>query len=439
MSESTVILERLLARYPKRIDLSLGRVQRLLADLGHPERRVPPTIHVAGTNGKGSTVAFMRAILEAAGKGVHVDTSPHLVRYNERIRLAALGGGQLVTDRALIDAFQRCEAVNGDQPITWWEISTVAALLLFSEHPADVLLLEVGLGGRHDASNVIERPAAAVVTPVSMDHMEFLGDTVEKIAWQKAGIFKRGCPAVIAPQSVAATRVLEQTAREVRATPVVVGHQDFQVHEEHGRLVYQDTNGLLDLPLPRLPGRHQHVNAGTAIATLRTVFGDTIPHQAFAEGLQQVEWPARLQRLSGDLARLAPAGAEVWLDGGHNEDGGKVLAAAMADLEDKSARPLVMIVGMLATKDTRAFLRSFTGIADRLVAIGIPGQAVALDPAELAAAAADVGLKATTAGSLHAAIAGLHERVWGVAPRVLICGSLYLAGEALRLDGTLPR
>jgi dihydrofolate synthase/folylpolyglutamate synthase len=439
MTEAVATIARLLARYPKRIDLSLGRLQRLLPRIGDPHRRLPPTIHVAGTNGKGSTIAFMRAMLEASGRSVHVDTSPHLVRYNERIRLGAPGGGRLVADAQLVDAFTRCEAANGDDPITVWEMMTAAALLLFAEHPADVLLLEVGLGGRHDATNVIERPAAAVITPVSLDHMEFLGDTIAKIAGEKAGIIKRGCPAVFAEQSAEGMAVLEREAERLRAGPVMVGGQDFQSYAENGRLIFQDLDGLMDLPLPRLGGRHQHGNAGTAIAALKAAFGNAIGQEAIARGLQTVDWPGRLQSLTGNVLKLAPKGAEVWLDGGHNQDGGRVLAEAMADMEERNPKPLVMIAGMLSTKDSTAFLASFRGLAQELYAIGITGQDAARSADDTAEQARKAGLKAATAGSLAEALARIGDKIWGVPPRILITGSLYLAGEVLAFDGSPPR
>jgi dihydrofolate synthase/folylpolyglutamate synthase len=438
MADAVATIARVLARYPKRIDLSLGRLQRLLPRIGDPHRRLPPTIHVAGTNGKGSTIAFMRAILEASGKLVHVDTSPHLVRYNERIRLGATGGGRLVTDEQLVDAFTRCEAANGDDPITVWEMMTAAAFLLFAEHPADVLLLEVGLGGRHDATNVIEASAASVITPVSLDHTEFLGDTIPRIAGEKAGIIKRGSPVIIAEQSLEGQDVLEREAQRVRAGRVVIGGQDFQSHEENGRLVYQDGDGLLDLPLPRLPGRHQILNAGTAIAALRLVFGADLPEEVFARGMAEVQWPGRLQRLTGHVLKLAPAGADVWLDGGHNEDGGRVLAAALADMSDRSPRPLIMIAGMLSTKDSAAFFAAFKGLVGKVFAIGIHGQDAARSPADVAAHASQAGLKADTASGLAEALARIGAEAGGAPPRVIIAGSLYLAGEVLALDGAIP-
>jgi dihydrofolate synthase/folylpolyglutamate synthase len=435
---SDALIARFLGLHPKAIDLSLGRVERLLEAIGSPHRRLPPVIHVAGTNGKGSTVAFMRAILEAAGLRVHVYTSPHLVRFHERIRLGQPGGGRFVDEARLVEALAACEAANQGAPITVFEITMAAAFKLFNENPADVLLLEVGLGGRFDATNVISHPAAAVVTPVSMDHAEHLGDTVTKIAGEKAGIFKRGAPAVIAFQEPEPSAVLEAAAERVGASRIWVGGQEFHVHEEAGRLVYQDEDRLMDLPLPRLTGRHQHVNAATAIAGLRAA-GYDFANATFESGLAQVDWPARMQRLSrGRLADMLPPGSELWLDGGHNADGGRVLAEAMADLQDRNPAPLTMIVGMLGTKDTAAVLKPFAGLARELIAVPIPGQQAARTPDEIVALAASVGLNARPALSVSAAIEEIGKLGWAHPPRVLICGSLYLAGEVLSLNGTPP-
>jgi dihydrofolate synthase/folylpolyglutamate synthase len=431
------IIARLLTLHPKRIDLSLDRVWRILDRLGHPERRLPPVIHVAGTNGKGSAIAFMRAVLEAAGRSVHVYTSPHLVRFNERFRLGAAGGGTLVGDEALAGALTECERANGGEPITVFEIETAAAFLLFSRHPADVVLLEVGLGGRLDATNVIERPLACAITPVSMDHLEFLGDTLEKIAEEKAAILKAGVPAAIAPQPDSVLAVIERQAKRVRA-PLRVAGEHWSVHEERGRLVYQDDDGLLDLPVPKLAGRHQLDNAGTAIATLRAA-GLALPLSAFETGIAKAEWPARMQLLTqGALKALAPAESELWLDGGHNVEGGRAVAAALGDLEERVPRPLVLIVGMLATKDCPGFLRNFAGIARRVVAVPIPRQENSIAAADLADLARAVGIPAECRDSLEAALAATGRLELAPAPRILITGSLYLAGEVLALNGTPP-
>jgi dihydrofolate synthase/folylpolyglutamate synthase len=428
------ILARLLALHPKRIDLTLARIERILERLGHPERRVPPVIHVAGTNGKGSTIAFLRAMVEAAGKTVHAYTSPNLVRINERFRLGAPGGGVLVSDEELADALAECERANGDAPITIFEIETAAAFVLFARHSADMLLLEVGLGGRLDATNVIERPLASVVTPVSMDHIEFLGDTMEKIAAEKAGIFRAGVAAVIAPQTDAVSRVLERHAEKARALLHVAGQQ-WHVSVEHGRLVYQDDQGLLDLPPPKLFGRHQFDNAATAIAALRAA-AIRLPATAIEQGLMRAEWPARLQRLTtGKLVSLAPAGAELWLDGGHNADGGRAIAAALGDLEERVSRPLVLVVGMLSTKDHAGFLRNFTGLVRRVFAVPIH-QDKGVPVEEIAAAARAAGMPADASPTIEEALAAAGQIGFDPPPRILITGSLYLAGEVLAANGT---
>ena len=432
----SAIHARLLALHPKRIDLSLGRIQRLLAALGHPERHLPPLIHVAGTNGKGSTVAFARAILEAAGKRAHVYTSPNLVRLNERFRIARTGVGKFVEDDELADVLSECEAKNGDAPITVFEIETAAAFLLFTRHPADFLLLEVGLGGRLDATNVMDKPLASVITRVSLDHRDFLGDTIESIAAEKAGILKPGVPAVIASQTRQALAVIERQAARVKA-PLSIAGENWTATEERGRLVYQDDDGLLDLPAPRLYGRHQFENAGTAIATLR-VGGLKLPPAAFEQGMLRVDWPARMQRLSqGRLAPLLPAESELWLDGGHNADGGRAIAAALADLEERVSRPLILIVGMLSTKDAEGFLRNFTGLARRVVTVPIH-QDKALPPAALADIARGIGIPALARDDVESALVTIGKLELAPAPRVLITGSLYLAGEVLDANGTPP-
>ena len=431
MTAVDTILARLLALHPKRIDLSLDRMWHILDALGHPERKVPPVIHVAGTNGKGSTVAFMRAILEAAGHRAHVYTSPNLVRINERYRLA----GRLVGDQVLADALAECERANAGAPITVFEIETAAAFLLFSRVPADVLLLEVGLGGRLDATNVIERPLASVITPVSMDHLEFLGDTLEKIASEKAAIMRRGVPAIVGRQHEGPLAVIRRHAEEIGAPLHALG-QEWISGEEHGRLVYQDAQGLIDLPAPKLFGRHQFDNSGTAIAALRNS-GLTLPLHAFEQGILTAEWPARMQRLtSGKLPPLVPNGSELWLDGGHNADGGRAIAAALADLEERVPRPLILIVGMLSTKDSVGFLRNFSGLARRLIAVPIR-QEKGLAAEAVATAARGIGIPADSSVSIEAALAHA-GKLDVLPPRILITGSLYLAGEVLAANGTPP-
>ena len=427
-----------MALHPKLIDLSLGRLEVLLKALGDPHLRLPPVIHVAGTNGKGSTTAFMRSILEAAGLSVHVYTSPHLVRFHERIRLGYKNGGQLVSEAALIDAFERCEAANRGAPITVFEMTTAAAFLLFSEHRADVLLLEVGLGGEFDATNVIKDAKATIITPVSIDHAEYLGSTIEEIAAAKAGILKRGTPAIVSRQNFAAAeRVIERKAQRVGA-PLFVAGQHFESSEEEGRLVYRDEAGLLDLPLPRLRGAHQIGNAGTAIAALRAA-GFDLPIEAYARGMETVTWPARMQNLTrGTLAALLPEGAELWLDGGHNPEGGQVIAETMRRLSHLNPKPLHLIVGMLATKDARLFLQAFAPLAESVKAIPIPSQKMARTPQDVAALAEEAGLRATIASDVTQALQAIFAATARQPVRILITGSLYLAGEILTANGTPP-
>jgi dihydrofolate synthase / folylpolyglutamate synthase len=429
-------LARLLALHPKRIDLSLERIERLLGALGSPQRRLPPAIHVAGTNGKGSTIAFMRAALEAAGKRVHVYTSPNLVRVNERFRIGQDGGGQLVGDAELGEALAECEAKNGGAPITVFEMETAAAFLLFSRHPADLALLEVGLGGRLDATNVIERPLASVITRVSRDHREFLGDSLAEIAAEKAGILKPRVPAIIAGQAREVLTVIERQAARLRA-PLRIAGENWTATEERGRLVYQDEDGLLDLPAPKLYGRHQFENAGAAIAALRAS-RLKLPAAAYEAAMVRVDWPARMQRLShGRLADLAPPDSEVWLDGGHNPDGGQAVAAALADLEERVSRPLVLIVGMLSTKDCAGFLKNFSGLARRAITVPIH-QEKTVPAVELAEVAGKAGIPALARDDLESAITLAGELDLHPAPRILITGSLYLAGEVLAANGTPP-
>ncbi|MGD9919885.1 MAG: folylpolyglutamate synthase/dihydrofolate synthase family protein [Pseudorhodoplanes sp.] len=437
MSALDHTLTRLLALHPKLIDLSLERMWRLLARLDHPERRLPPVIHVAGTNGKGSTIAFMRAILENAGHHVHVYTSPHLVRFNERFRIAGEGGGQLVGDDELRAVVEECERANAGDPITVFEITTAAGLVLFSRHPADVLLLEVGLGGRLDATNVVDAPLLSVITPVSLDHADYLGDRIESVAAEKAGILKRGVRAVIGPQTPEALSTIERAAERVRA-PMRVAGEHWNASEEHRRLVYQDDDGLLDLPGPKLIGRHQFVNAGLAVAALRAS-GLKIPASAYEAGIVKADWPARMQRLTnGHLVPLAPTGSEIWLDGGHNPDGGRAIAVSLADIEERAPKPLVLIVGMLGTKDFEGYLRCFTGLARRLYAVPVPGAERSLSPAQIADAAIRIGIPAEVASGVEAALSAVKALSLEVPPRILIGGSLYLAGDVLRRNGTPP-
>jgi dihydrofolate synthase / folylpolyglutamate synthase len=432
------VIARLSALHPNRINLSLDRMHRLLEQLDHPERKVPPVIHVAGTNGKGSTIAYLRAMLEAAGFRVHAYTSPYLVRINECFRLGRPGGGVLVSDDELFAAFDHCERINAGAPLTFFEAKTAAAFCLFAQHPADVLLLEVGLGGRLDSTNAIEASLASVIASISMDHTEFLGDTLAAIAGEKAAIIKRNVPVISVEQPHEVMAVIEQQAKRMRA-PLFAAGEGWHVSIERGRLVYQDDRGLMDLAAPKLFGRHQFDNAGLAIATLRAIEKFKIPSAAFEAGIVSAEWPARMQRISsGPLIAWGSAGSEVWLDGGHNAEGGRVVAAALGDLEERVSRPLVVIAGMMANKDAGAFLANFAGLTRHIIAVAIPDQANAMPPERLADAARAFGMRVEICDGVEAALRTLAGLAYEIPPRILITGSLYLAGHALALNGTPP-
>jgi dihydrofolate synthase/folylpolyglutamate synthase len=442
MAESAAhaAIARLLTLHPKGFDLSLDRIRRLLERLGNPQDRLPPVIHVAGTNGKGSAVAFSRALLESAGYKVHVHTSPHLVRWHERFRMAAEKGGRFVADDLLADAIGRVAAANRGETITVFEILTAVMFVLFSEHPADAAIVEVGLGGRFDATNVIKNPAVSIVMPVSLDHQAYLGDRVELIAAEKGGIIKPGRPVVVGQQeSDTARDVIIETAERL-GSPLSVYGQDFVAFEENGRLVHQDETGLLDLPLPRLPGRHQYANASAAIAAVKAA-GFRIGHAAAEKAMETVDWPGRLQRLvSGRLVDLAPAGAELWVDGGHNPGAGTVIAEALAAQEERLPRPLFLISGMINTKDQSGYFSAFNGIARRVFTVPVNMSDASVPNTELAARAAEAGLSAEPIHSIEDALLLLGQ-TWNAdepPPRILISGSLYLAGEALALNGTPP-
>ena len=419
---SDIILDQMMALHPKIIDLTLDRVWRLLAALDNPQLNLPPVIHIAGTNGKGSTQAMIRAGLEGAGRSVHAYTSPHLVRFHERIRLA----GELISEPDLTVILDECYAANGGENITYFEITTCAALLAFSRTKADYTLLEVGLGGRLDATNVIERPAATVITPISIDHEQFLGNTLGKIAVEKAGIIKPGIPCIVGPQQDEALEVIEYTAARLGA-PLPFHGRHWHVHEENGRLVYQDDTGLRDLPLPNLLGAHQIQNAGAALAVLRHLqMGDA----AYEAAVTKAEWPARMQRLkTGPLIEQAPQ-AELWLDGGHNAAAGIALADVLSKLPQK---PTHMICGMLNTKDVTGYLAPLAAHASTLTGVSIPGEANTLGAEDTAAAAAQVNLPASTAKGVAEALRAITKKY--PQARVLICGSLYLAGNILRENG----
>ncbi|WDA13202.1 bifunctional folylpolyglutamate synthase/dihydrofolate synthase [Paracoccus marcusii] len=422
MTTSDAILSRLMALHPKVIDLSLDRMHRLLAALGNPERAIPPVIHIAGTNGKGSTQAMIRAGLEAGGARVHAYTSPHLAQFRERIRLA----GTLIEDDALADLLAQVEAANDGQPITFFEITTAAAFLAFARTPADFTLLEVGLGGRLDATNVIDAPRLTVITPVSIDHTQYLGETLPLIAAEKAGIIKPRVPVIVGPQDDDALRVIEARAMGLSA-PIVAHGQHWMIQPERDGMVFQDDHGLWDLPRPKLIGPHQVQNAGTALAALRALGATDAQARA---AVTQAEWPARMQRLRhGPLVDLAQ-GAELWLDGGHNPAGGQALAATLAAMP---ARPTHLVCGMLNTKDVAGYLRPLADHAASLTAIDIPGEPNTLPATQTAAAARQIGMTAHVAQDAAQAVEQLVSRHPGA--RILICGSLYLAGRILRDNG----
>jgi dihydrofolate synthase/folylpolyglutamate synthase len=429
VSDAPSAAERVLTRlgrlHPKKIDLSLGRIERLLASLGNPHDKLPPVIHVAGTKGKGSTVAVLRACLEAAGYRVHAYISPHLVRFNERIRLT----GALIDDAALVSVLEEAERANEGREITFFEITTAAAFLAFSRSPADILLLEVGLGGRLDTTNVVKRPAVTAITPVSLDHQAFLGNTIAAIAGEKAGILKPGVPSVVAPQVDEAEAVIEARAAEVEA-PLYRSGREWRCELAGEGVRYEGERWRLDLPLPSLLGAHQVLNAGTAIACLEQLSGFAMPSAAIAEGLRNIDWPARLQLLRhGPLVEMMP-GWELWLDGGHNPAAGTVLGPVVAEWRD---RPLYLVVGMLNTKDSAGFLAPMAPAVQGLRAVTIPGEENALPAGAIVVAARSVGIAAEEASSVDEALRAIKSH--GKAGRVLICGSLHFAGVILRDNG----
>ena len=438
MSTSDRVLQRMRELHPSLIDLSLGRIERVLEAMGDPHRNLPPVIHVAGTNGKGSVIAFLRAILEAAGRRVHVFTSPHLRKFNERIRLAGDTGSTLIDEPSLVDVLERAEAANAHGDITFFEITTAAAFLAFAETPADVLLLETGLGGRLDATNVVDQPALTVITPVSIDHSHYLGNTLSEIAAEKAGIIKQSRPCIVAPQPPEARKTIERIAY-LKDAPLFIAGRDWDSFMQQGRLVYQDDSSLLDLPAPKLIGQHQIANAGTAIAAARRLPDVEISTDDIETGLTTAEWPGRLQRLGpGGLYRHARVGTELWLDGGHNPAAGAALATAVAALNERVPKPLHLICGMLTRKDAANFIRPFSGLTEFMATVPVPGSENSYSADDLAEIAQDQGIPALSAANVATAIALSNDMTMTPA-RVLICGSLYLAGHVLDLhEGDTP-
>lgn len=434
-AEVDAALAALTALHPKKIDLGLDRIKRVLAALGNPQDRLPPVVHIAGTNGKGSTVALLRAMAEAGGLNAHIYISPHLVHFRERITVAS----REISDTSLIDVLSRVRAANDGQPLSFFEATTAAALLAFSETSADICIIEVGLGGRYDATNVIDRPAAIGITPIDLDHAEFLGRNIAGIAREKAGIMKHFVPAAIGKQSDVVNAVLESEANKLSVDAKFFG-QDYRAYRQHGRLIYEDETALMDLPLPALKGEHQIMNAGLAIHLARLLqFNET----AIERGLLAVSWPARMQSLTeGPFAEhVIEAGGELWLDGGHNPHAARAVASAMAEMESQTPRPLILITGILANKDIGGFLDAFEGLASAVIAVAISGHS-SLAPETLRELAQARGMNsqiaaniteavqlAITASETHSPPSKDHP---SPAPRVLICGSLYLAGEVLK-------
>ena len=437
-AEVEAALAAMTALHPKKIDLGLDRIERVLKALGNPQDRLPPTVHIAGTNGKGSTVSFVRAMAEAGGLKCHVYISPHLVHFRERITIAS----EEISDTQLLDVLERVRAANDDQPLSFFEATTAAALLAFSETPADICIIEVGLGGRYDATNVISRPAAIGITPIDMDHAEFLGRDLAGIAREKAGIMKHFVPAAIGKQGEEVNAVLDAEANKLSVKPRYFG-QDFRAYRQHGRLVYEDENSLMDLPLPGLVGEHQIMNAGLAIALARLM---QLSERAIEGGLKNVTWPARMQNLTtGPFAEMViESGGELWLDGGHNPHAARAVASAMAEMESKTPRPLILVTGILANKDIGGFLDAFEGLASAVIGVSIEGHS-SLAPETLRELAQARGMGGQVASNLTDAVqraintgealSRQNKNQPTIAPRVLICGSLYLAGEVLKQNG----
>lgn len=433
LSKLETVLAQLTALHPKKIDLGLGRIERVLSALGNPQRRLPPSVHIAGTNGKGSTTAFLRAMIEAEGKTAHVYTSPHLVRFNERITLAS----KEIADDVLLDVLQRVMEANGGQPLSFFEATTAAAFLAFSEHPADYAIIEVGLGGLYDATNVFD-PAACIITPVSYDHAEFLGRDLAGIAREKAGIIKPHVPVFAGRQEDLVQALLRNEAAKHRA-PIQFLTEDFRAYREQDRMVFDADDVLLDLPRPSLVGSHQIDNAGVVIAVARSL---GLSDKAISKGLTTVSWPARLQNLTtGPFAEMmAESGGELWLDGGHNPHAAAALANVMAELQDRTERVLVLVMGILGNKDAGKFLDAFTGLASCVIAVDIPNSP-ALSPDTLKELAENRGMIAQVANNLTDAVQRAINTGEALSrqdaaepiipPRVLICGSLYLAGHVL--------
>lgn len=435
-SQVQKMVDDLLKNYPKKFDLSLERILHLLERLGNPHLKLAPVIHIAGTNGKGSASAICRALLESAGYRVHVYSSPHLVNWNERCRLGQIGGGQLVTENKLAETIHEIIKVNRDKPITVFEIFTAAAFILFSTHPADVVILEVGLGGRFDATNVINKPAVSLIMPIDYDHEAFLGNTIAQIAFQKGGIIKPSVPVVIGKQDHDETLSLLTTLANKNKAPYSLFDQDYQSYTEYGHMVFQNSQGLMDLPLPNLIGAHQIANAGASLEAIYQA-GFQLSEQSINYALQNIYWPARMQHLTyGNLVDQLSPSIDLWLDGGHNPAAGKVVAAEFSQWRKKTNRPLIMIAGMLNTKDAVGYFRPLAKLVDKVYTIPLTDNNASICPTILAESARKVGLFATPQDHLRDALHKINSEHKDAI--VLIGGSLYLAGDILRDNKTPP-
>ena len=419
--ESTdLILHRIMKLHPKIIDLKLDRVQNLLKKLGNPEKKLPPIIHIAGTNGKGSTQAIIKSGLEADGKIVHAYTSPHLLRFNDRINLA----GEAISEHHLNEILEECCQLNDGLPITYFEITTVAAILAFSKVKADYCILEVGLGGRYDATNIIDRPELCIITPISLDHQKLLGETIEEIAFEKAGILKNKSVCFVGKQEPKALKVIKNVANQTNSM-LRVYNEDWVVKENIKNFYFKDNKGSFSLPLPALVGSHQVYNAGIAVAALRYL--GVSSSSVLKNSMRNVVWPGRMQRIvSGPLTKITN-NLEIWLDGGHNAAAGQALAEVLKLLPPMRT---ILICGMLNTKDAFGYMINFKGIVAEVIAIPVPNEVATLTAEETSNYAIKAGLKSSHAQNIEDA---LNRAVSDQTPsRIVICGSLYLAGFILR-------
>lgn len=438
--KTEALIDHLSQFHPKGYDLSLGRITALLDKLDNPHKTIPPVFHVAGTNGKGSATANLRAILEAGGHSVHVDTSPHLVSFQERFRLgheknSNIKSGKFVSDDMLAEVLGRVADANDGDDITIFELLAATMFVLFHEQAADYSIVEVGLGGRSDCTNVIEAPLVSIITPVSLDHEMHLGNTLAKIAHEKAGIIKAGCPVVIGPQEDEVREVLESAAIDLNC-PMMISGQDFDYYEEAGRFIYQDTMGLLDLPMPNLLGEHQIANSASAIAAVRLV-KCSVSDEAYENAMGNIYWPGRFEKLlPGNLTSLFADSTEIWIDGGHNVAAGKIIATELEKLNRSDSKQLVLICAMLTSKNPEAFFERFTNLNPQVLTVPIISSEYGIETKALAGCATRAGLNVISFDDLVEALKYSGEEYPNC--RIVICGSLYVVGEALKKNGTPP-